>query len=117
MLGEKKIKTTLFGEEVILDFGMRFSGRLRQLYPNFEEIANAGDPIKVMIMSVHSALPPHLQNKTEDELIDELDNIDDPMILHRSAKGLESAMGFLAVALTGAVNAVEAVERGAKPKK
>lgn len=112
MLGEKKIKATLFGEEIILDFGMRFSARIRELYPDFGEVAEAGNASKLMIISVVSALPSSLHHKTEDEIIDELDNINDPILLHKCLNGFQDAMGFFAAALNGAVKAVEAVEKG-----
>lgn len=115
MLGEKKIKTTLFGEEITLDFGLRFSGRIREKYPDYVALADSGDVSKLMIISVVASLPASLQHKTEDEVIDELDNIDDPMLLYRCMEGFKSAMGFFTVALTGAVNAAVSVEN-AKPK-
>ena len=119
MLGEKKIETTLFGELVTLDFGLRFSGRLRSLYPNYEDILESGDPVKLIVMIVRSAIPESLHSKTEDDVIDELDSVEgSDLLINRCMKGFNAAMGFLAVALKGTVDAVEAVEKGAKnPRK
>lgn len=118
MLGEKKIEANLFGEPVVLDFGLRFSGRLRLLYPNWDEISESGDTGKMFAAIVRSALPERLQNKSEDEIIDELDQLEgSEYLLNRCMKGFNAAMGFLAIALKQAVDAAEAVERGAKSKK
>lgn len=117
MLGEKRIETTLFGQPVTLDFGLRFSGKLRTLYPGYEEILESGDPVKLIVMIVRSAIPESLYSKTEDEVIDELDAIEgSDILINRCMKGFNSAMGFLAVALKGTVDTIEAVEKGAKPK-
>ena len=116
MIVNKKLKTTLFGEEVLLDFGIRFSGRLRILYPDWADIFESQDGMKLMIMALMSALPESMHNKTENEVIDELDRLDDPMLLHYCAQGFKDAMGFFTVALNGAVNAAVAVEN-ASPKK
>lgn len=116
MLGEKKIKATLFGEEIILDFGLRFSGKLRKKYPNFAETAESGDFLQLILMSVTSALPDQFDSKTDDEVIDEIDRLDDPMLVNRCVEGFKSAMGFLNVALTGLTNAAVAVGKVAKPK-
>lgn len=111
MIPEKKLKATLFGEEIILDFGMRFSSRIRAIYPNFGDIAESGDASKLMIISVVSALPKSLHHKTEDEIIDELDNLNDPILLHACLQGFQDAMGFFAAALNGAVKMAVAVEK------
>ncbi len=116
MIVDKKLKTTLFGEEILLDFGIRFSGRIREAYPNYIDVAETGDVTKLMVISLICSLPKHFQHKTEDEILDEIDRINDPMLLHHCLQGFKDAMGFFAVALNGAVNAIVAVEN-AKPKK
>lgn len=119
MLGEKRIETTLFGESVTLDFGLRFSGRLRKLYPNYEEILDSEDPAQQFVIIVKSALPERFDSKTEDDIIKEIDSLGDEgaELLNRCMNGFRAALGFLAIALRGAINTAEAVEKGKRKGK
>lgn len=119
MLGEKKIDTTLFGESVTLDFGLKFSGRLRRMYPNHDEILESEDPARQFASIIRAALPERFDSKTEDDVIDEIDCMGDDgaELLNRCMNGYRAALGFLAVALRGAIEAVEAVEKGKRKGK
>lgn len=96
---ENRIEVNLFGETVTLKYGLRSSRRMRQLCPDTSVLKSMA-PEDLLILAIKSALPESLQSKSDDDLIDEIDNLD-PLLINKAFNAFQDNAGFFVKALTG----------------